>query len=262
MCRWIAYQGEPTFLDSLVAEPANSLIAQSICAAEAAVSTNGDGFGVGWYGDREAPGVYREVRPAWSDENLRTLCHQVRSRLFFAHVRASTGPALARANCHPFAVGRLMFMHNGQIGQFCAIKRRVEAMIPDELYPFRNGTTDSEALFLAAFAHGLETDPIGGVTATLNAVHGLMLKAGLREALRFTAALTDGKDLYAFRWASDGRAPSLYWRQTGGNLVVVSEPLDGDRAQWREVPQGCVLVSRNGRPAVLQALDEAMAKAA
>ena len=155
-----------------------------------------------------------------------------------------------------------MFMHNGQIGQFCAIKRRVEAMIPDDLYHHRSGTTDSEALFLASFAYGLEADPIAGMAATLQAVHGLMLKAGLREALRFTAALTDGKDLYAFRWASDGRAPTLYWRQTGGNLIVVSEPLDGDKAQWREVPQGCVLVARNAQPAVLHGLDEAIAKAA
>ncbi len=259
MCRWIAYQGEPTFLDALVAEPAHSLIAQSLCAVEAKVVTNGDGFGIGWYGDRERPGVYREVRPAWSDENLRNLCHQVKASLFFAHVRASTGPAIARANCHPFTVGRLMFMHNGQIGQFCAIKRRVEAMIPDDLYHHRSGTTDSEALFLAAFAHGVARDPIGGMAATLHAVHGLMLKAGLREALRFTACLTDGTDLYAFRWASDGRAPTLYWRQTDGNLVVVSEPLDGDRKLWTEVPQGCVLVARNGRPAVLHGLDDAIA---
>ncbi|MBE7220821.1 MAG: class II glutamine amidotransferase [Caulobacteraceae bacterium] len=258
MCRWIAYQGEPTFLDALVAEPAHSLIAQSLCAAEAKVVTNGDGFGIGWYGDRDRPGVYREVRPAWSDENLRSLCHQVRSPLFFAHVRASTGPAIARANCHPFTVGRLMFMHNGQIGQFCAIKRRVEAMIPDDLYHHRSGTTDSEALFLAAFAHGVERDPIGGIAATLAAVDGLMRKAGLREALRFTACLTDGTDLYAFRWASDNRAPTLYFRQTGGNLVVVSEPLDGDRKMWSEVPQGCVLVARRGQPAVLRGLDEAI----
>ena len=178
--------------------------------------------------------------------------------MFFAHVRASTGPALARDNCHPFTVGRQMFMHNGQIGQFCAIKRRVEAMIPDDLYHHRSGTTDSEALFLASFAYGIDRDPIGGMAATLHAVHGLMLKAGLREALRFTACLTDGTDLFAFRWASDGRAPTLYWRQTQGNLVVVSEPLDGDRAQWTEVPQGCVLVARHGRPVVLHSLEEAI----
>lgn len=247
MCRWIAYQGEPTFLDALVAEPAHSLIAQSLCASETKVVTNGDGFGIGWYGDRKTPGIYREVRPAWSDENLRSLCHQVRSSLFFAHVRASTGPAIARANCHPFAVGRFMFMHNGQVGQYCAIKRRLDALIPDEHYPHRSGTTDSEALFLAAFAYGLERDPLGAMTKTLHAVHDLMLRAGLREPLKFTAALTDGRELYAFRWASDGQAPTLYWRQSGAGIIIVSEPLDGERAQWREVPQGCVLVARDGQ---------------
>ena len=262
MCRWIAYQGEPIFLDALVAEPAHSLIAQSVCAAEAKVSTNGDGFGIGWYGDRQTPGIYREVRPAWSDENLSSLCHQVRSALFFAHVRASTGPATARANCHPFSVGRFMFMHNGQVGQYCAIKRRLEAMIPDEFYPHRAGTTDSEALFLAAFGHGLTEDPIGAVVATLQASQALMSDAGSREPLRFTAALTDGRDLYAFRWASDLHAPTLYWRQNPDSIVVVSEPLDGDRAQWREVPQGCVLVARGGRCLGIRSLDESVARAA
>ena len=130
MCRWIAYKGKPIYLDALVATPERSLIAQSMCAAEAKVTTNGDGFGVGWYGARDLPGLYREVRPAWSDENLRSLCYQVSSSLFFAHVRASTGPATARANCHPFAVGRWMFMHNGQVGNYCAVKRRLDAMIP------------------------------------------------------------------------------------------------------------------------------------
>ena len=96
------------------------------------------------------PGIYREVRPAWSDENLRSLCDQVRSGLFFAHVRASTGTATTRANCHPFAHGRYLFMHNGQIGGYARIKRRLEALIPDELYERRLGTTDSEAIFLAA----------------------------------------------------------------------------------------------------------------
>ena len=208
------------------------------------MSTNGDGFGIGWYGDRETPGLYREVRPAWSDENLKSLCYQVRSSLFFAHVRASTGPATARANCHPFAVGKYMFMHNGQIGSYCAIKRRLDALIPDDLYHHRAGTTDSEALFLAAFAHGLMDDPVGAMTVTLRRVHGLMVEARINEPLRATLALTDGRDLFAVRWASDGLAPTLYWRQTAQDLMVVSEPLDGERATWREVPQNCVLTAR------------------
>ena len=262
MCRWIAYKGQPIYLDALVATPERSLIAQSMCAAETHVATNGDGFGVGWYGEREVPGLYREVRPAWSDENLRSLCSQVRSPLFFAHVRASTGPATARANCHPFAVGRWMFMHNGQIGGYHAVKRRLDALIPDALYPHRAGTTDSEALFLAAFAFGLEHDPVGALLRTLAAVDGMMGEAGVTEPLRATLALTDGRDLHAIRWASDGRAPTLYYRHASHALMVASEPLDSDRAAWREVPQHGVLLSRGDEPLMVTPLRDALARAA
>ena len=248
MCRWIAYQGEPIYLDTLVAEPAHSLIAQSLHAAECKVATNGDGFGIGWYGERDIPGVYRETRPAWSDENLRSLCFQVRSGLFFAHVRASTGPATARSNCHPFTVGNALFMHNGQVGGYCTIKRKIEALISDEFYGHRSGTTDSEALFLAALSNGLIDHPVQAMASTLHRVHALMRDANVKEPLRFTAAMTDGTNFFAYRWASDGCAPSLYWRQTAKNLLVVSEPLDGERARWREVPQACVLIASRGQP--------------
>ena len=157
MCRFLAYRGEPLLLETLVAAPAHSLIHQSMHATEAKTETNGDGFGIGWYGERTTPGLYREVHPAWSDENLRSLCAQVRAGLFFAHVRAATGTATTRANCHPFSAGRWLFMHNGQVGGWAAVRRRVEAMIPDALYNLRGGTTDSEAILLCALAQGLRT---------------------------------------------------------------------------------------------------------
>jgi predicted glutamine amidotransferase len=262
MCRFLAYRGEPVFLSSLVSAPAHSLVHQSLHAAEAKTGTNGDGFGIGWYGEREEPGLYREVRPAWSDENLRSLCDQVRSRMFFAHVRASTGTSSTRANCHPFAYGRLLFMHNGQIGGYRGLKRRIEAMIPDEFYAARLGTTDSEAIFLAALAQGLVDDPVGAMARTLKAVRGLMAEAGVGEPLRFTAALTDGEDFYVFRWACDGRPPSLYYRKTESGLTVVSEPIDGNSEGWREVPKGCTLVARAGRALAIECLNEAMEKIA
>jgi predicted glutamine amidotransferase len=262
MCRFLAYSGEPVFLSSLVSAPAHSLVHQSLHAAEAKTGTNCDGFGIGWYGERDEPGLYREVRPAWSDENLRSLCEQVRSRLFFAHVRASTGTASTRANCHPFAHGRFLFMHNGQIGGYARLKRRIEAIIPDELYSARLGTTDSEAIFLAALAHGLADDPLGAMARTLKAVRKLMAEADVDEPLRFTAALTDGKDLYAFRWACDGHPPSLYVRKGEGGLIVVSEPIDGRKDGWREVPKGCTLIAKAGRPVAIECLNEAMRKLA
>ncbi|HEY8382241.1 MAG TPA: class II glutamine amidotransferase [Microvirga sp.] len=262
MCRFLAYRGEPTFLSDLVCAPAHSLVHQSLHAEEAKTGTNGDGFGIGWYGERPEPGIYREIRPAWSDENLKSLCAQVRSGLFFAHVRASTGTSTTRANCHPFAHGRHLFMHNGQIGGYARIKRRLEAMIPDDLYDARLGTTDSEAIFLAALAGGLVENPVAAMARTLKTVRGMMSDASIEEPLRFTAALTDGENLWAYRWACDGQPPTLYYRETDGHLLVVSEPIDGRENGWREVPKGCTLVARAGGPAVVECLNEAMSRIA
>jgi glutamine amidotransferase len=153
-------------------------------------------------------------------------------------------------------------MHNGQIGGYGRIKRRIEAMIPDDLYEARLGTTDSEAIFLAALAQGLEEDPLGAMARTLHAVRALMAEANVTEPLRFTAALTNGDDLYAFRWACDGRPPSLYVRKAEGSLTIVSEPIDGRKEGWREVPRGCTVVAKAGRPVAVECLNEAMAKVA
>src|SRR5690606_4317909 len=120
--------------------------------------TNGDGFGIAWYDEQPEPGLYRDILPAWSDPNLRSLARQVRSGLFLAHVRASTGTATNRSNCHPFAVGRWSFMHNGQIAGYARLRRRLDMLLPEELYAHRLGTTDSEVMFLLALSLGLEQD--------------------------------------------------------------------------------------------------------
>lgn len=262
MCRFLAYLGDPVLMETLLVAPSHSLIHQSLNAAEAKQRTNGDGFGLGWYGERAEPGLYRDLRPAWSDENLRSITAQVRSRLFFAHVRAATDTATSRANCHPFAHGPHLFMHNGQIAGWSAVRRRVEGMIPDALYERRTGTTDSEALFLAALARGLEGDPVGAVGATLREVKAHMRAAGVDGALRFTAAATDGHRLWAFRWACDARPPTLYYREQPGGLLLVSEPTDGQRAGWREVPIGGTLVAERGRPARVEVSAPGLACAA
>jgi glutamine amidotransferase len=253
MCRWVAYRGESIPLERYVTAPAHSLVVQSLRALESTASTNGDGFGLGWYADGHAePGLYREVRPAWSDENLRHLCRHIRSHLFFAHVRAATGTAVTRPNCHPFVHGRWMFMHNGQLGDWSLIRRQVEAMIPDAYYASRIGTTDSEAAFLAILGAGGEDDPVAATTRTLAAIAELVRASETREPLRFTAALTDGRDLYAFRYANNDTANTLYYRQAGDNIIVVSEPLDLERAYWKPVPANHMIVARAGAPVALE----------
>ncbi len=245
MCRFIAYQGESIYLDEWVCLPGHSLVRQALHAEEAKSVTNGDGFGVGWYGERPEPAVYREVMPAWSDENLMALCRTVRSGLFFAHVRAATGTAVSRHNCHPFQHGQWLFMHNGQIGGYAQLRRVLEAQLPDGLYAARKGSTDSELLFLLALARMAEgLAPAQAMLKVFNDTVAMTRQAGIKEPVRLAAALADGHTLHAFRLASDGRPPSLYLRQDPRGTVLASEPLDKELARWQPLPVGAVLSVR------------------
>lgn len=246
MCRWLTYCGEPIYLDKVLFEPKNSLISQSLRARHSHVTTNGDGFGIGWYGDRPQPGVYRDILPAWNDQNLKSLAHQIRSGLFLAHVRASTGTATSRANCHPFAHGKWLFMHNGQVGGYERIRRRLEAMIDDKYYCARVGTTDSELIFYLLFSEGLEQDPMRALTRSVGKIEQLAQAEGINEPFKFTAVLSDGETIYAIRHSSSDVPPTLYHVRRGDHVMVVSEPLDDDNDEscfaWREVPPSQMLV--------------------
>lgn len=243
MCRFIAYRGDPIFLEELVAKPRHSLLRQSLRAEQARTVTNGDGFGIGWYGDRAEPAVYREVMPAWSDDNLLALAATVRSGLFFAHVRAATGGGISRQNCHPFRHGRWLFMHNGQIGGYPRVRRALEAQLPDTLYAARKGATDSELMFLLALAR-IEAGeaPPDAMRRVFDRTAALMRERDIHEPLRFAAALADGEQIYAFRLSSDDTPPTLY-RQRGTNRsLVASEPLDDDDpSSWQALAVGEVV---------------------
>jgi predicted glutamine amidotransferase len=66
---------------------------------------------------------------------------------------------------------------------------------------------------------------------------------------RITAALANGRDLYAFRFAANDRSNSLYMQCRGNGVVVVSEPLDREPTNWTPVPDNSAVVALNGEPA-------------
>ncbi|MEL6751558.1 MAG: class II glutamine amidotransferase [Pseudomonadota bacterium] len=249
MCRLAAYCGPEIPLEQIIVAPQHSLLEQSHHVSEAKLAVNGDGFGFAWYNDGLAPGLYRDVLPAWSDGNLPSLCRMIRSRLFLAHVRASTAAETSRVNCHPFTHGRWSFMHNGQIPDIAAIRRPLEALLPDDVYALRRGSTDSELVFLLLLAAGLEDDPAAAITTVLALLRKHSRYGSGRHAVRLTCVLSDGENIFAFRHASDTRQPTLYLHRTeAGGWVLASEPLTDDRASWDCVaPDRLLKLSRDGR---------------
>lgn len=250
-------------INRLLFEPQNSLINQSLLCRKGAVATNGDGFGVGWYGNRPHPGLYRDIHPAWNDDNLRSLAEQIEAKLFFAHVRASTGTATSRVNCHPFRWGRYMFMHNGKIGGYDQVRRSLEFSIRPDLYPCREGSTDSELFFYLLIGHGLETDPLGAFARTVGQIEAEMAARNITDPLRISCAVSDGNRIIALRHSSDRASPSLYYAMGGsitveggtccfnpgaGSVLVLSEPLDLTGSEnWHAVGESQMLVVEAGR---------------
>ena len=235
MCRIAAYTGPAIPLENIVVRPVHSLLEQSQHATEAKLAVNGDGFGISWYDDRGALGLYRDVLPAWADDNLINLCRMVQSPLFIAHIRASTVGETTRVNCHPFTSGRWSFCHNGQIPHFKTLRRRMMAALPEHLFELMRGTTDSEMIFLTLFANGLETDPLRALALTLDQIGA----AGEEGPIKLTCVFSDGETLYGFRHASSGPAPTLYVSEVldHGGRAVASEPLCGMAQRWTSVPQ-------------------------
>ena len=265
MCRWLAYSGSPVLLEELLYGRQNSLIVQSLHSRLGAEETNGDGFGIGWYGKQESPAVFHSIEPAWNDRNLRELAGHITSPLVFAHIRASTGSPVQQTNCHPFRHGRWLWMHNGFLDGFAKVKRDLTVAVDPELYPEIEGTTDSELMFHLALTFGLEDDPPQAVARTIGLVESVGHEHGVEFPFQGTIATTDGERIWAFRYSSEGKSRSLFFstdvrtlralypdnellRDLGDeSRLVVSEPLGDLPGAWNEVPEASYGVIQPGQ---------------
>lgn len=267
MCRWLAYSGSPILLEELLYWPSPSLIDQSLHARMGAEATNGDGFGVGWYGldtrtrdvpdtrGPEVPVLFRGIEPAWNDQNLRELARSTSSGLFFAHLRASTGTPVQQTNCHPFRHHRWLWMHNGAIRDFARVRRDLALAVAPELYPLMEGSTDSEVMFHLALTFGLEDDPVAAVEQMVGFVEATGHRHGVEHPVQMTVATSDGQRLWSFRYSSEHHSRTLYVSEAISTLrtlypdnpafvglsdetrVVVSEPVGSVDGAWLPFPE-------------------------
>jgi predicted glutamine amidotransferase len=266
MCRWNAYVGEPLLIGELLYRTRHGLIDESLHARMGAETTNGDGFGVGWYGarDRTLPARYRSVNPAWNDLNLRELADHIESPLFIAHIRAAVGSPVQQTNCHPFRHGRWLFVHNGLIQDFQSLRRDLLLAVDPPLFPGIAGSTDSELLFHLALTFGLEKDPLGAMERAVAYVESKAREQKVESPVQMTVGLSDGEHLWAIRYSSKHDSRTLFvsedldavrrlhpdnerlQRLSEGDRVVVSEPLSDLSGAWLEVPESTALVVANG----------------
>ena len=264
MCRWLAYTGSPVLLTQVLYTPVHSLIDQSLHSRLGAETTNGDGFGVGWYDAVPVPGVFRSIEPAWNDQNLRELAGHISSHLFFAHIRAAIGSAVQQTNCHPFRHGRWLFMHNGFIDGFAGVKRDLVLAVDESLFPQIKGTADTEVLFYLALTFGLEDDPPDAVARAIGLVEACGRERGIAYPFQGTIATTDGESLWVFRYSSQGKSRSLFFTRDVRTLrqeypdreilrevsddtrLVVSEPIGDLPGAWIEMPEASYGVVTKG----------------
>ena len=265
MCRWLAYSGSPVLIKELLLDPKHSLIDQSLHARLGAETTNGDGFGIGWYGVGDTPGVFHSIEPAWNDRNLRDLAGHIRSPLVLAHIRASSGSPVQQTNCHPFRHGRWLWMHNGVLRDFPRVKRELVLAVDPSLYPQIEGSTDSETFFFLALTLGLEHDPPAAVERAVGLIEATGRRHGVQQPIQMTVATTDGTRVWAFRYSSEGQSRSLFYSTAVSTLrhqypdnpvlhglsdqtrIIVSEPLGDLAGAWNEVPESSYGVIQEGQ---------------
>ena len=264
MCRWMAWLGQPVLVDELLFQTEHGIVDQSLHARMGAEPTNGDGFGLGWYGVGEGPAVYRSVAPAWSDPNLRELAAHVESPLFLAHIRAAIGSPVQETNCHPFRHGNWLFVHNGYIADFAALRRDLMLAIDPARFSAVQGSTDTEVVFHLALTLGLEDDPVGALERTVGVIEETARSGGHETLVQATFGISDGTCLWAVRYATEGTARSLFAssdvetikklhpgnprfaRLSADDRLVVSEPFSDLPGVWREIPQGAAVTVRRG----------------
>ena len=249
MCRWLAYSGSSLLLEELLYVPAHSLIDQSLHSRLGATTTNGDGFGVGWYGEGGMPAVFHSTEPAWNDRNLRELAAHVRSQTVFAHIRASTGTADPADELPPVPPRPLALDAQRRHPRVRARQAGTHAGRRRGTVPGAAGLDRLRALLLSGAHAGLEDDPPAAVARAVGLIEQVGAAHGVAHPIQMTVATTDGASVWGFRYSSEGQSRSLFYSTSVDTLkhqypdnpllrgvgdearLIVSEPLGDLRAR-------------------------------
>jgi glutamine amidotransferase len=195
-------------------------------------------------GTGAGPGVYRSVAPAWGDANLRQLAGHLESPLFLAHVRAAVGSPVQETNCHPFRHERWLFVHNGLVAGFHALRRELMLAIDPELFADVQGSTDSEVLLHLALTEGLEDDPLPALERALGRVEAAAERHGIANALQASVGVSDGERVWAVRYSTEGKSRTLF---VSGDVHALRQLHPDNPRLQRMRDDDCLVVSLSPR---------------
>ncbi len=156
MCRVFAYIGPEIPLASLLLEPENSLINQSL-DPELHPDLQLAGWGFGAWGEHllkpKDPLLYHRPKAAFYDDNAKGIIPSLQASTVLAHVRASSYDASvvqADENCHPFSFDGTPWIiaQNGTLPHWRLLQRELLAHCEDRFLKQMRGTTDTEFLYV------------------------------------------------------------------------------------------------------------------
>ena len=84
------------------------------------------------------------------------------------------------------------------------------------------GSTDTEVVFRLALTFGLEQDPIGALERTVGLIEATATEHGVAPMVQGTFGVSDGSSLWAVRYATEGRARSLFASRRRGAARAIS----------------------------------------
>lgn len=279
MCRFIAYIGKPVMADELLIKPKNSLMKQSYHALESEMTVNGDGFGIGWYNHRvrKEPALFRSIRPAWNDENLKYNASMIKTHCLLAHIRAATQGAVSIENTHPFHYNEFLMMQNGGIKDFSKIKRSLINRLDEDLFQWIYGQTDTQyifALFLTIAKERKKNETLLSLeeltlclSQTFAEIEEMKNAANLFSPSLYNLVLTNGKSMIASRYSTqpDKETRSMHIASNAEcytcdkgflnfrasevrdqSVLIASEVLSPKDDFWQEVPENhSIIVSED-----------------
>ncbi len=200
MCRVLAYIGPEIPVASLLLEPDNSLIKQSL-DPELHPLLQLAGWGFGAWSEHllkpEEPFRYRRPMAAFYDDNAEGMIPSLQASTLLAHVRAASynaGTVLADENCHPFSMEGTPWIvaQNGSLPNWQLLQRELLTHCKDEYLEQMRGTTDTEFLYvllISLLKGDSDEDVQAGFEEMLKVILQAMKKLDLVDLAKLKMAL-------------------------------------------------------------------------